>query len=504
MLSVFALVTVSALVIRFFGISFYPLYFDELFSLLWSRIDPAFLWREGPVLEGNPPLYYLLLHAWIRLVGEGEAALRAPSALAMALAAGCTFLAGWVIRGQALGLLAGMLAALLPFSVLLGQAARPVVLSGLVQAVALVLTLAYVLAPVRRGTAEGDGGARRYEAVLLALFGLVAILLVHTHAMSVLFAALCGLCLAVQAALRGWRSVVLVGVCGLIVLAVSVPQLLAYVTIARSTSIGEFAPQSRYDVMRFFIALATGESLARFDLGLGARLALSAPLLALAAAGLLCMPRAAALVLASIAGGFVLLGAILGVNNLLLHPRIATALMVPFCLGLAAAALAPAGRKVRLPVLLPMLFLAMVVLQQTRGWTATWHPVQDNRLAARSIGPGEACDGPVFADGPLQLLFLALYHPAPPERFLVRGPGQPGFAFDWVLAGIAGYTVIGPEALGAHLAASRSLVLLPYARPDGPGPVATVLERPLAGWERTILTIPKGLALHCLRRSGAD
>ncbi|MFN6956120.1 MAG: hypothetical protein ACK4PG_15125, partial [Acetobacteraceae bacterium] len=73
----------------------------------------------------------------------------------------------------------------------------------------------------------------------------------------------------------------------------------------------------------------------------------------------------------------------------------------------------------------------------------------------------------------------------------------------WAMAGIAGYTVIGPEALDAHLAASRSLVLLPYARPDGPGPVATALERGLAGWERTILTIPKGLVLHCVRRSGA-
>jgi mannosyltransferase len=31
------------------------------------------------VMDGSPPLYYLLLHAWMGIVGEGEAATRALS-----------------------------------------------------------------------------------------------------------------------------------------------------------------------------------------------------------------------------------------------------------------------------------------------------------------------------------------------------------------------------------------------------------------------------------------
>ncbi|MFF2041170.1 glycosyltransferase family 39 protein [Kitasatospora sp. NPDC058170] len=86
-------------------------------------------WSDLGTLTGNMDLvlapYYLLLHLWVSVAGESEAALRIPSALAMAAAAGCVALLGRRLLSPRLGLLAGVLFAVCPSITWYGQDARP-------------------------------------------------------------------------------------------------------------------------------------------------------------------------------------------------------------------------------------------------------------------------------------------------------------------------------------------------------------------------------------------
>lgn len=76
--------------------------------------------------------YYLFLHGWIDLFGDSPTALRVPSAIAMAMAAGWLALLGRRLFTPATGLLAGLLLAVLPGAVRYGQEARPYAFAVLV------------------------------------------------------------------------------------------------------------------------------------------------------------------------------------------------------------------------------------------------------------------------------------------------------------------------------------------------------------------------------------
>ncbi|MCX4746836.1 glycosyltransferase family 39 protein [Kitasatospora sp. NBC_01287] len=76
--------------------------------------------------------YYLFLHGWIDLFGDSPTALRVPSAIAMAVAAGWLALLGRRLFTPATGLLAGLLLAVLPSTTRYGQEARPYAFAVLV------------------------------------------------------------------------------------------------------------------------------------------------------------------------------------------------------------------------------------------------------------------------------------------------------------------------------------------------------------------------------------
>jgi 4-amino-4-deoxy-L-arabinose transferase-like glycosyltransferase len=68
-----------------------PLWFDELFTFYISRLpDAGQMFRAIPA-DGNPPLYYMLARACLRLLGETEFAVRLPSILAFAAAMLATY-----------------------------------------------------------------------------------------------------------------------------------------------------------------------------------------------------------------------------------------------------------------------------------------------------------------------------------------------------------------------------------------------------------------------------
>ncbi len=120
--------------------------------------------------DGSPPLYYVLLHGWLELFGDGEAALRSLSLLAALLTVPAALWAGTVVGGARAGWLAALLAALNPFLTIYAQEARMYAL------VALLSVLA--CGSFVRGFVDGVAWQR-------ALFALELAVLLYLHAWAI-------------------------------------------------------------------------------------------------------------------------------------------------------------------------------------------------------------------------------------------------------------------------------------------------------------------------------
>jgi hypothetical protein len=117
-------------------------------------------------LDGNPPVYYLLLHVWLRLFGDSVAAAHSLSTLfALATVPG-TYLLARRPLGRRVALGATAVAATLPFLTYFGQETRMY---------AMVAFLSVVVAGLHLRLF--DRGARRTQVAL----SLVLIVLLYTH-----------------------------------------------------------------------------------------------------------------------------------------------------------------------------------------------------------------------------------------------------------------------------------------------------------------------------------
>src|SRR3954454_12845695 len=116
--------------------------------------------------DGSPPLYYLLLHEWIGLVGTGEAATRSLSLLFALAAVPVAWWAGAAVFDRRAGVLAAAGAAGCPFLTYYAQETR---MYSLVAVLSLLASAAFVLAFVR---------GRRSQLVPLAAY---VTLLLYTH-----------------------------------------------------------------------------------------------------------------------------------------------------------------------------------------------------------------------------------------------------------------------------------------------------------------------------------
>jgi mannosyltransferase len=124
--------------------------------------------------DGSPPLYYLLLHEWIALVGTGEAATRALSEAFALLAVPVAWWAGRAVAGERAGVLAAAGAAFCPFQTYYAQETR---MYSLVVVLSLAACGSFVLAFLR--------GRRRH----VVLLGVWLVLLLYTHAWGLFLAA---------------------------------------------------------------------------------------------------------------------------------------------------------------------------------------------------------------------------------------------------------------------------------------------------------------------------
>lgn len=140
------------------------------------------------------PLYHLLLKIVVRALGDGEIALRLPSAIAGALAVPALYLLGAELRGRMVGLAAAMLLLLAPWGIYQAQNAKAYSLALL----AMILVALLFARALRLGT----------RAAWLQ-FGCVALLALFVHRFLALSLLGCAACWALfQPRARRWPALV--------------------------------------------------------------------------------------------------------------------------------------------------------------------------------------------------------------------------------------------------------------------------------------------------------
>ncbi len=114
--------TLFALALRAYHLDFQSLWSDEGISLLRAQQSIPELLREMPV--EHAPGYFVLLHGWIALVGESDYALRFPSLWASVLALPLLYRLGADLGSRRAGAAAAFLFSVNPFQVWYAQEAR--------------------------------------------------------------------------------------------------------------------------------------------------------------------------------------------------------------------------------------------------------------------------------------------------------------------------------------------------------------------------------------------
>jgi hypothetical protein len=122
--------------------------------------------------DGSPPLFYLLLHIWIRLFGSSEAATHTLTLLFGLLCIPAGMWAGWSLFGKRAGMYAAVLFA---FSTFLTQYAQETRMYELMGLLGILATAAFIHGFIYR--------RRRY----VAMFAVCEALMLYTHAWGIFF-----------------------------------------------------------------------------------------------------------------------------------------------------------------------------------------------------------------------------------------------------------------------------------------------------------------------------
>jgi uncharacterized membrane protein len=168
-----AVVLVGAFVVRLLVTR--ALWLDETTTIAQAREPFGEMLAQLLAWDVHPPLFHVLMWAWIRLFGTGELAVRLPSIVAGVATVAIVYLLGRDLFTRRAGLLAAAATALAPMLVWYGQEAR-------MYSLVLLFGLLTVWAQVR----VLRSGQRRFWA----LYAIAAALLLWTHYFAVLYVAL--------------------------------------------------------------------------------------------------------------------------------------------------------------------------------------------------------------------------------------------------------------------------------------------------------------------------
>ena len=146
-----ALLLLLAFGLRVLRLDFQPLWWDEGYSV-WFATNPLGQMLSDTASDIHPPLYYLLLHGWIALVGAFPEALRLFSVGIGVLTVAVTYRIGKYLFGARAGLLAAFLLVINPLHIYYSQEVR---MYGLV-ALWMLLASGFAIRLLR----DGEGGTR--------------------------------------------------------------------------------------------------------------------------------------------------------------------------------------------------------------------------------------------------------------------------------------------------------------------------------------------------------
>lgn len=172
---------VVGLVLRFVTTS--PLWLDESLSVNIARLPLGDI-TEALRHDGHPPLYYVLLHGWMSVFGEGDVAVRAMSGVFAVAALPLFWIAGKRLGGTRVAWLTLGVVAVLPYALRYATETRMY---------SLVMLLALI------GWLVLDDARKRPTPARLAGIAIVVALLLWTHYWAMWLLAVVGIALVVHA-----------------------------------------------------------------------------------------------------------------------------------------------------------------------------------------------------------------------------------------------------------------------------------------------------------------
>jgi uncharacterized membrane protein len=161
---VLAIVTL-AFVLRLVNLGGRPLWYDEAFAVLYAEKPfGAMLYGTlaqvgGVAADVHPLFFYLILHAWMSVVGQSPLAVRAMSALLGTATVVVAYLLARRLFGRRAGLTAAVIIAVAPFPIYYSQEARMYALLGLAAIAAVYFFV------------RGWAGGRRRDWIAFAICG---------------------------------------------------------------------------------------------------------------------------------------------------------------------------------------------------------------------------------------------------------------------------------------------------------------------------------------------
>ncbi|HAL61915.1 MAG TPA: hypothetical protein DCP08_05845 [Chloroflexi bacterium] len=239
-----------ALALRSFRLDGQSLWSDEGVSVALAQRDLATIARDA-AHDIHPPLYYYLLHFWVRLFGTGEIAVRSLSVLCGLLLVFFTYLLGRALFDDRVALVASFLAAISPFQIYYSQETRMYILVALQGAISLFLFLKFA-----RATREEDTASLWPTVAFYTLF-ITSALYTHYFAFTLFLVAnvAYALWLFLTPSARKWPALTLWSLSQLLVILLYLPwlnfareQLRTWPAISQPISLGFLAQE----VLRIF------------------------------------------------------------------------------------------------------------------------------------------------------------------------------------------------------------------------------------------------------------
>ncbi len=139
-------IVVVAAILRLAWLGDHSIWYDEAFTVQIARSSWGHLLPTIRSTDMHPPLYYLIMKTWVGLAGTSEAAIRLPSVVFGIVSVVLTYCLGRRLLSERVGLVAGALLAVSPFSIMASQDAR---MYALLSVLVLSATLALLIAVER-------------------------------------------------------------------------------------------------------------------------------------------------------------------------------------------------------------------------------------------------------------------------------------------------------------------------------------------------------------------